>query len=439
MRSKRALLTASIALTLLALPSQAGAANPTLTIQKGASTGSGIVTSSPAGIECGSACTAEFPPGTSLTLSATSSPGTAPVQWLGCDSINPQNQCLITLGSSKQVTATFLLSRALTVSRAGAGAPFSSVTSSPAGIACGSACEAPFSPGQSVTLTATPGPHVLPAQWFGCSSESAGKCIVTMSEAKNVTATFNLEAGFSLYPVTVEKTGTGQGTVTASPGPILCGAICSGEFITGSQPTLTATPAKGSVFTRFSGGGCTGTGPCTPTVKKATTIKAVFTLTGQRDLSVTRNGSGTGTVTAKAAGIECGTACSSQVAAGKKVTLSAMPATGSTFAHWSGACTGTAKSCAVTMSEARSVIATFTAPQGAAAASAQCLVPGLKGKSLAKARKALAAAHCSLGRVARPKGARGSLVVRSSSPAAGSSLAAGAKVGVRLGKGRKRR
>src|SRR4030095_5918505 len=42
------------------------------------------------------------------------------------------------------------------------------------------------------------------------------------------------------------------------------------------------------------------------------------------------------------------------------VTLTATPAAGSTFAGWSGACSGTG-SCTVTMSAARSVTATFNA------------------------------------------------------------------------------
>jgi PASTA domain/Bacterial Ig domain len=66
-----------------------------------------------------------------------------------------------------------------------------------------------------------------------------------------------------------------------------------------------------------------------------------------------------------------------------------------------------------------------------------CVVPKLTGKTLARARTALQAAHCSVGNVRRPihrKGKRrGPLVVKSSKPAAGTTLAAGSRIDLRLG------
>jgi hypothetical protein len=323
----------------------------------------------------------------------------------------------------------------LTVQREGAGT--GTVTSSPAAIQCGATCQATFAQGTLVTLTATRGTHSLPARWSGCDNVNAeDRCEATMSAARSVTASFELEPQWVEYPLAIERTGTGEGAVSG-PG-IECGALCSARFLVGSALALTATPAPGSVFAHWAGGGCTGAFPCTTTVKRATTIKAVFTAIGTRTLSVARNGSGQGTVSAKAAGIECGTACTAQVPAAKKVTLSAKATTGSSFAHWSGACTGTVKLCTVTMSEARQVTATFTGPGAAALASAPCVVPKLTGKSLRAARAALAAAHCALGKVSKPKARNGRaphpLVVRLFTPEAGASLPAGAKVDLRLGK-----
>ena len=75
-------------------------------------------------------------------------------------------------------------------------------------------------------------------------------------------------------------------------------------------------------------------------------------------LDVTKSGTGSGTVAGGA--ISCGATCSANVASGTAVTLTATPASGSTFGGWSGACTGTG-SCVVTMTAARAVTATFDA------------------------------------------------------------------------------
>jgi lysyl endopeptidase len=78
----------------------------------------------------------------------------------------------------------------------------------------------------------------------------------------------------------------------------------------------------------------------------------------QYALAVTRAGTGLGTVTSTPAAINCGATCGAQVNSGAALTLVAESAPGSTFAGWTGACTGTG-ACVVTMSAARSVTATF--------------------------------------------------------------------------------
>lgn len=76
-------------------------------------------------------------------------------------------------------------------------------------------------------------------------------------------------------------------------------------------------------------------------------------------LGITRTGGGSGTVTSAPAGISCGTSCGAAFSSNTSVTLTATPSTGSEFAGWSGACSGTAPSCVVTMVGAKSVTATF--------------------------------------------------------------------------------
>ncbi len=80
----------------------------------------------------------------------------------------------------------------------------------------------------------------------------------------------------------------------------------------------------------------------------------------QYQLSVTKAGSGGGTVTSAPAGINCGSDCAELYIADTEVTLTAAEAVGSDFIGWSGACSG-AGACVVTMDAAKSVTAYFAA------------------------------------------------------------------------------
>ena len=75
----------------------------------------------------------------------------------------------------------------------------------------------------------------------------------------------------------------------------------------------------------------------------------------------------------------------------------------------------------------------------AEAAALRCVVPTLKGDTLAHARQALRAAHCTLGNVHFEHGHHSSFVVRTESPAPGRALTAQAPVGVTLGPAKRHR
>ena len=75
-------------------------------------------------------------------------------------------------------------------------------------------------------------------------------------------------------------------------------------------------------------------------------------------LTVTKSGSGTGTVTSSPAGIDCGTACTFAFDAGATVSLTPVPEPDSVFTGWTGACSGKGP-CSVVMNGNISVGASF--------------------------------------------------------------------------------
>lgn len=86
---------------------------------------------------------------------------------------------------------------------------------------------------------------------------------------------------------------------------------------------------------------------------------------GQTNYTLTVSVSGTGTVASQPAGISCSSAsCSSAFSANTLVALTATPASGQSFVGWTGACTGAASSCTVTLDQARAVGATFQTVAG---------------------------------------------------------------------------
>ena len=149
-----------------------------------------------------------------------------------------------------------------------------------------------------------------------------------------------------------------------------------------------------------------------------------------KSLTVERSGSGSGAVSSSPTGISCGSTCSHSFANATKVTLTATPSAGSSFAGWSGACSGVG-ACTLTMDQARSVTVTF--------AKISCLVPPVKGVPLKAAKRAIVARHCSVGRIKHafsPKVRRGRVI--SVKPGRGKKLRDGARVALLVSKGKQK-
>jgi hypothetical protein len=120
--------------------------------------------------------------------------------------------CSVTMNAAKTVTATFTLNKyTLTVSKVGEG----TVTSSPAGIACGSTCSALFDFGTTVTLTAVEANGYSFTGWSGDDGAEVINNQILINEDKSVTA--NFETGIIITAVDdFYEMAQGSGTLYVS-------------------------------------------------------------------------------------------------------------------------------------------------------------------------------------------------------------------------------
>lgn len=157
----------------------------------------------------------------------------------------------------------------LKVTKSGAG----QIRSQPAGIDCGTTCEASYDANNTVTLTATPDAGQSFSGWGGECAGAAATCTVVMSQARSVSAAFTPIVAAS-HTLNVSVNGNGQ--VTSQPAGISCGSTCAANYVTGTTVTLTATPGGGQTLTGW-GGACTSnTGTCVVSMTQARNVVASF-------------------------------------------------------------------------------------------------------------------------------------------------------------------
>ncbi|MGN6256897.1 MAG: InlB B-repeat-containing protein [Solirubrobacterales bacterium] len=78
------------------------------------------------------------------------------------------------------------------------------------------------------------------------------------------------------HTLTVRREAANGGSVVSTDKAIDCGSTCSHVYANGASVTLTATPAEGFEFAGWSGGGCSGTGPCQVSMYVNQTVTALF-------------------------------------------------------------------------------------------------------------------------------------------------------------------
>jgi hypothetical protein len=260
--------------------------------------------------------------------------------------------------------------RSLTVVKEGSGG--GRVDSGPSGITCGPACAAEFNQGQTVTLFSNPDAHSVFSGWTVSGAEpcpGVGSCTVLMSNQVEVRVNFSAPTQEALALTT-----SGEGSVTSNPEGISCPGACSEQFSQGRLVTLTAQPAAHQRVLGWVG--CIvqpNPEECKVTMSAAQAVEVKFAPIPQLSLSVSKLGSGQGTVTSFPVAIACPGVCSSKFDEGSIVYLMAAPSPGSGFAGFSGGgCSGRETICAIVMTAAQSVTAEFTGTaQGQSAALAR--------------------------------------------------------------------
>ncbi|MEY4364900.1 MAG: hypothetical protein RLZZ305_244, partial [Actinomycetota bacterium] len=337
-------------------------------------TGGGTVSANTGAISaCGPAsgtCTDSFTTGSSVTLTASANAGSRFVGWSGDQCSGSSSTCTVTVSEATSVQALFTAigsSGPWILSTVFAGDGTGTVTSSPSGISCtnaGGTCSATFNDQVVVTLTATADPLMIFNGWTGdISGATAGTCtqtsptcVVPMTRIRTIYANFVLDPELTVVVY-------GNGTVSSNIGNITCGTAgtsCVGNYAVDQQVILTASWVSPTTFAGW-GGACSGSSStCTVTMDVAKTVTATFGTT-VFPLTVTKEGTGSGTVTSSPVGINCGDSCTYGYDAGTSVILTAAAATGSVFTTWGGACSGSGASstCTVSMSTIRSVTANF--------------------------------------------------------------------------------
>src|SRR5271156_4742469 len=364
--------------------------------------GSGTVTSAPAGISCPTSCSATFAGNSAVVLTATASTGSTFTNFSApCTPASPQTTpptCTVTMSDAETVTTTFTATGAFAFQLVLEGTAYGTVTDNLGKINCTNStgagatgtCNTTYPSGTAVVLTQTANPGSVFATWgvaigdAPCASATA-TCSFTMDEQEEITATFNNGAGNFALNVIPGASATGGGIVTGNIGGtgtvIDCTlngtttptGVCLQNVLRGSLETLTAEPNATSTFTGWSGSCVVAANPvkCVVTMGAAHTITAVFTAQTS-SFTVALTGSGTLTSTSTptiAAEINCAnpappSVCSTNFTSGTSVSLTATPGTGYSFTNWTaGPCNAsTVNPCVFTVSSTSltSATAVFT-------------------------------------------------------------------------------
>jgi hypothetical protein len=329
-------------------------------------TGSGFTTSTPAGVDCGNGhapCTVDYDYGTTVVLTPFPDVDSMLSSWTGCTSLNG-SICTVVMTANRTVVGKFVTAHTLDVAASGNGS--GKITSAtPPGLTCVSNCSVLRLFPATASVVLTPQPAVgTNFHWTAGVCSGAGACTTLMSFNRSAVGQFTLNR----HSLKVTNRPSGD-VVNVNPLPggatIDCGngdAICDGVFDYGTPVTLQATPNAGFVFVNWTGTACAGSTNATcPIVLKAN-VSVTPNFRARTLVTVVKSGNGAGTVSGP--GISCGADCSEAEFDGRPVTLTAVPAVGSSFTGFTGDCVSLTSPCTFPPAgNSQTVTATFELQQ----------------------------------------------------------------------------
>jgi uncharacterized repeat protein (TIGR02543 family) len=280
----------------------------------------------------------KYKPGMQVAVLAMPDSGYSFSHWDGGASGATRN-ITITMDSDKDITAHFETEVSPPVDTYTL-----TIAVSPSGAGSVSPSSGDYEAGAEVRLMASAASGYTFDHWSGAASGAKPGITITMDSDKSVTANFRTIT----YALTTNVSPSGGGSVSPS----------GGEYYSGVQVTLIASPASGYAFDHWGGGASGNTSKITVTMDSDKDITAYFRTgvspPGTYTLTTYVSPSGAGSVSPQGG----------QYASGVQVTLTATPASGYTFDHWGGSASGTTPSITITMNSDKSLTAYFktTAP-----------------------------------------------------------------------------
>ncbi len=197
-----------------------------------------------------------------------------------------------------------------------------------------------YNSGSYVTITASPASGYHFTGFTGSVNSGSNPLAVAMNSS--LTETANFAPNTTYYTLTTPVSPSGGGTVSPS-----CPGGCS--YASGSQVTITATPASGYQFNGFTGSVNSGSNSVTVTMNSAMTETANFTtIATQYQLTTNVGPAGTGTISPATGLYNAGA-----------MTITATPNSGYAFSNFSGTYSGTTNPLSINLSGTGTITANF--------------------------------------------------------------------------------